>query len=868
MRLTPPKPHRPYFTLKTPQNSSAMADIAQELNRWHAERFSSEVDDKIRLAYLFSPEWDTRINTQWTAYDELEKRRAASKTPRLKWQDGVEGERDAASSVRKKSFVPIHQRLWPMRPLWVHLNSYHNRPDHDDEQRHNGWASMLDSWKEIQRLMRDDKAFRDSLSPTQQRSFQLLLSWWQAEYCDQELLDTAIGCLERCRPLKITFDPSSNRRLERIAKSVATDTSLYHAKLFRNFLLEFHPLAWEPFISHHRLFLLQYSRYKAACAATMQKLSHAILYPVAVTPKRYPRVIQNDTDTQRLIGQQTSIKPYYLWDSSTQKTVVVAELSACPEYVCISHTWGRWRPKDRTSVEVPGIPWLVPENTLYDVRDVPEQLVRLKHRYIWLDLFCIPQDKSKRAEIEISRQTFIFQGSSHCIAWVYDVESWDGVGAALDWICLRSLSILSHRHTDVISKRVPKATTAAQTPMELLTRKPLEGVPPSDDPYEVISGDPSGWLSSLWTLQECVLCPDIELYSRTWVRLEDRRGSPISLRALMVFLRKTERHCWLKGPIETPFSKPDEHDTAIINHPDRDQRASVRKWSYPGAVRDLFYLCMMTRLDNVLTSGSPTTVLTNSNLRVCSRSRAPAIMSAVGVTEWYLKSPSKKREEQLVFGKYPLSFLREAASKFGAIFYESMANKMPRSRSTQELRHILLRGEREGTMLPVSKSPAWINGDKTTDTRSPEWFSKISGSVEHTYIDRQDHPSVSKWSIEEDGSVSMSSAGIALTSKDESQARKIVGHIYCATAEMDADGRAVAVVKGVEDMLETLRGLRNGSRVIYAVALYHDLGRLYGVLLEMLPISVFGKHYLNKIGSFMMEWTDLPPTTKVDWKIL
>ena len=114
----------------------------------------------------------------------------------------------------------------------------------------------------------------------------------------------------------------------------------------------------------------------------------------------------------------------------------------------------------------------------------------------------------------------------------------------------------------------------------------------------------------------------------------------------------------------------------------------------------------------------------------------------------------------------------------------------------------------------------------------------------------------------------MSSVGIALTSKDESQPRKVAGHIYCATTESDAHGQPVMVVKGVTDLFEMLRGLSHGSRVIYAVALYHDIGRLHGVLLEMLPISVFGKHYLNKIGSFMMEWTALPPVTKVDWKVL
>ncbi|QLI65431.1 uncharacterized protein G6M90_00g029120 [Metarhizium brunneum] len=46
----------------------------------------------------------------------------------------------------------------------------------------------------------------------------------------------------------------------------------------------------------------------------------------------------------------------------------------------------------------------------------------------------------------------------------------------------------------------------------------------------------ANWFSSLRTLQECALCPDMELHTSSWERLEDSCGTTIPLRAL-IFLR-------------------------------------------------------------------------------------------------------------------------------------------------------------------------------------------------------------------------------------------------------------------------------------------------------------------------------------------
>ncbi|OHF00812.1 hypothetical protein CORC01_03886 [Colletotrichum orchidophilum] len=841
---------------------SADVDIITELTQWYEERYSEKTDNDIRLAYLLSPEWEALVYPRLAAYDDLEKRRQAEGAPRQEWQDAVDQDRRSFSHHQNMYFKPIEPRLWPICPLWVHLARYKGRPDFDAHQRLHGWASLLDDWEEIQRLVRDESEFCNTLSPAQRRSFDLLQSWWKAAYCDDDLLNATIAHLQSRRPFWTINNPSADENLCLVASRVKTDTSLYHSHLFRLFLLEFHPQSWEPFLCQVKLFMLQSARYRSSCIATIQKLSYPVLHPsrsLADGQVTYPIVVQNDAEHQTITSAQASINPYYLWDNKGQKTVAVKDLPECPPYVCISHTWGRWR--TRTDTTVPGVPWLVPENTRYDVRDLPGQLKELGYRFIWFDLFCIPQDRSERAALEIASQASIFKGSSNCIAWINDVDSWHGVLAALDWMSLRSQSLTSTRDTNAIKERMAEVTQAAKVPMELLKRKPRDETENlADLADDVTAGEPTFWMSSLWTLQECILCPEIQLYSRTWARLEDRGGSAISLRTLMVFLRDTLLHNRLEEPIAAPFSDPVKHDSEVANDPGRKLYLNVSNWKFPRAVRDLYYLCMMTRLDNALTSGSPTTILTNANLRQCTSSRAPAIMSAVGVTDWYLegmqasKSGKATSPQPLVFETYPLAFLREASRKFGAMFYESIANNLSRKSTTQELRRVLLRNERGGTMLPIS--------------RSKGWFSNISGSYEHTYIDRRDHEAVADWMVNEDGSVSMPSAGIAMTSDDEPGTRKLSGTINCVLAQTDAEGKLEMYTSVVKDMLSTLKDLSYSSRRIYAVALYQDMSFLHGVLLEKVPLSIFGKHYLNKIGSFVLTDMSLPPTSKVDWKVL
>lgn len=52
----------------------------------------------------------------------------------------------------------------------------------------------------------------------------------------------------------------------------------------------------------------------------------------------------------------------------------------------------------------------------------------------------------------------------------------------------------------------------------------------------------SSWFSSLWTLQEAALCPDLMLASRHWKLLRDGHGQPIPLNALVLFVSYHETY--------------------------------------------------------------------------------------------------------------------------------------------------------------------------------------------------------------------------------------------------------------------------------------------------------------------------------------
>lgn len=762
---------------------------------------------------------------------------------------GIEGVADSDAEMSTTAqFIPMEDWHWSLCPLWVHLARYQGRDEEGlDHSRLFGWASLIDDWEEMNRLLRDDQNFQHTLSTAQRRSFEILRSWWIGAYCAVELIEGAMSFIRSLELTETDFDPSDNEYLLKIGEESRSNASLYHATLLRHFLLEFHPRCWEPYDAHESLRKIGDSRDRSARWAIVQKLAYSITHPIHENAHNepYPMVEENSLSGHALI------RPRYLWDSERGQTVTVSNLPTCPEYVCVSHTWGRWR--TRTNTRVSGVPWLVPENTRYDVRDIPSQIQKLGVRYIWLDLLCIPQDKSAEANREVAHQASIFKGSSTCIAWINDVDSWDGVMKGLDWIGLHVSLMTSNVDEDETSARLFIAASSASVSAELLKREPE-----TNDPA---TGEPAAWFSSLWTLQECILCPDIELYNSSWIRLEDKRGTPISLQALMVLLSHTHMYCSLTSRVDESFASPRQYEMSIVRTFAMSEKASVEvDREMPRAAWNLFCLRRITRLDEVLTKTSPTNILTSSNLRQCISSRAPAIMSAIGVTDWYHARLSgseagQLRPEPLVFGAYPLSFLQEAARKFGAIFYGSMSRSVVRRTTAPGQPDIFVRVNCEGTMLPVSKSHGWS---------CDNW-----GVQEDAPLGMKDHESVAGWIIRGDGSVAMQSVGmVAKSNNTKSLHRRVAGMVACTNADAGEDGRRGMSLWETEDMTATLKSISYRSRPVYAVALYHDGRALYGVLLEELPLGICGTSFLTKIGYFEAMDDLSVPLRGVKWIVL
>lgn len=817
-------------------------DIVEVLMRWRADDFSA---DDLNVLYDLSPEWRRRVLELWKAYDELELRQKLFHVPRLEWQDKT----DTVRGFNLRDAVSIIHPAWteaqhPMIPLQAHLTVYLGRPDPDPDRRLYPWRSALADWHMIRKLYREDPGYARNLSVSQERSLLVLEQWWTSSCDDPEPMEATRTFLEEWKDEEDTTNPIFYP--EDFAEEAMTDSGLFHATGFHLFLLELHPRAWRPYDGEAPIQSLQSARVTASHMLLYQRIAYAVLRPdIAANPRERPYPRRIDLRPDLLLGADpraaVTRKPYYLWDSERQATVQVDKLPTCPEYVCISHTWGRWR--TRTNTPVSGVPWLVPENTLHDVRHLPDRLRQLNFRYIWLDLFCIPQDRGDRSKEEIANQASIFRGSHHCIAWLHDINSWEGTVAAVDWLGLKYMRLTSRDAPEDMEARISTAANAATGPAELWVREKWAHIN-NGDLYEAY-GEPSSWFSSLWTLQELTLCPDMELYSRDWQRLEDRRGAAIPLRCLVLFVDHMSGYLGRSPPEDTPFHDASEWRRKMTTKLP-DLYTSLRGPHVPIGALDLIDVFSVTNLANVLRSSFSMDVLMTANLRQCSsKNRAPAIMSALGVTEWYTRSLGSMEPPALVFDMYPLGFLEETARKLGGFFWDTDHDLPREGPETGDDVDAM----RQASMLPVSSRPGFLG--------------RVLGTPAQGFMSYEDHPSVATWRINGDGGVTIGSAAVLLRTGTTNS--KMEGRISCADKTFRS---ALTPTFGkVDDLAKALKGMVIASRRICGVALYKAGRDIHGILLEELARRG-SRTYLVKIGSFRVWDVPIPEAETVDWEVV
>ena len=771
-------------------------------------------------------------NDAWAEYDRLESVRMERGFVRQTWQNTVEAERTEMDNFRKYKSVSetFTAYEWSQVPLGALLEKYLGA---SIGSGHIEAALALERWRRFGEVVAERPEFYRSLSFSQKVSWTMLNHWWSATYQDPSLSNAAIASLEAAassRVPEVSFFgevyPDANTFAE-LRKSV------YNSVMYDLFNNEFNLRHWEPHVREVSLTVLRNMRSGAIKHATAQRLGHtsyAIIKGSSVSDVG-PYMGSLDMPCpwlQRETGQKEL--PFFLWDVEERRTVVVKDLCSEPEYCCVSHTWGRWR---KEAIPIDGVPWLVPQNEKFEVKRLPEHLqqIRPSTRFIWIDLFCIPQDGSKKADDEINRQASIFQNASRCIAWINDVKQWNGTSKALDWLGISYLHATTSPGIYDTDTPLNSIGREAETTSELLSaqtdpaevkRRHADGLLSASGPRSALSADidtlvePANWFSSLWTLQEAMLCPDITFVAQDWMPLKDRAGKPIPLDALFSVIDLVDR-VWLSG---MPYKTFTEGGIRTYNNKNKLSNAVEHDYTkWPNGPRQLQDLCILTRMENLLSVPSPIGLLMVANVRQCSDSRAPAIMSALGITDWY--KSERRIDTALVLNCYPLAFVKEAATKLGASFYIAEP-KRPKQHEQFNRSH-------KGSMMPFSAT----NG----------WFSRVAGMPSPYSYTAEDHPAVKTWKIRQDGSVHIRQVGI-VASAENANAKEFITSLH--------------ITNQVKDLPK--------GACLYAVSLLRETFWQHVLILQGYRKPWFSTQRLVKVCTAIFDGSSkLPPITSVDW---
>lgn len=534
--------------------------------------------------------------------------------------------------------------------------------------------------------------------------------------------------------------------------------------------------------------------------------------------------------------------PFYLWDSHVDATI------ECPphglEYLVISHTWGRWLTPGDASVL--GTPWKVPRNSIFDVEQLPAILRKASSafgiRYIWMDLVSIPQGNHnvERQQIEIGKQADIFFHAAVATVWFNQVVGdWNPIASGIQHaasIFFRlepmvtgdssSTTVYGEKRTGLV--RYAESGGGQSEGIGQSASKVDDEASSSHNSSTSMEFD--GWFTSLWTLQETCMRPDMVLTNQTWDILSINGPFIITLDHLILFL-------------------------AMVA-----QASHVNLNEFPLAIRECLKILVETDLIN-LPNLSKSSIIHLGTKRYCSdQNRALAIMSPLGITDWHAeyrhlvamggadRNPSN--HGTFVFEQYPLEFLREAHEKIGALFFSSTSRF---SGTLSQFQRYIVDVGLPGTMLPF----------RSQASKSASNSSGGDAGVE-------DHPTVAQWLINGDGSVRMSRASILAAWPPRPGQRPVIDSIVMAT---QPDGEDVDYTG---DLVEWLGSFRPHAEK-FAIRLYkYYVDKFYGLILERV---YNGREVTNlvKIGTFTIngddenlrdEGTHFRYSEDVDWAVL
>lgn len=564
--------------------------------------------------------------------------------------------------------------------------------------------------------------------------------------------------------------------------------------------------------------------------------------------------------------------PYYLWDIEKERTVETRTLeSSTVSYAILSYTWGRWR-RPGTGIRFTGVPWYVPANDRFDVTKLPETLrwCGFQERYIWVDIFCIPQrsDDEALAKIcqqELARQATIFRHATTAVAWFQDIDGWDDATWNLEYEALGILAASTHP-----SFGGGKLATITNHLSGLVAFAPQTS---GFSTLDSVTGEPAlaAWFTSLWTLQESMMRPDMLLLDKYWEPLTVARETPVCLGDLMA----------LMDARTTALSATEAiaHQTSSVmpRLPPVDGGAQAIWDATTAGVGEFRGLFGSSGLFN-FRQPDPILVMVQGRSRHCTHSRAEAIMSVTGATKWHLQRPINqfqksgdlRKKGDLVCGLYPLSFVEEVFRMNGAHFfmwYHDIATVMrvpPKSSVSGEdggVPHAATWATNPGSMMPFMTN---------TMPGRPSSF-RSQGILSND--DLTDHATVKGWGIHGDGSVELPDVAL-IVSKGPPGSIKTryalpLGVRFMVGGNKPSDPENAWTVAELDvDLIEWVQQYAGEA---HAVCTRWSRTRIAGIVLQRLDDD---ESRFTKVATFSVPPVyygpafEMPETTRVNWHVL
>ena len=579
----------------------------------------------------------------------------------------------------------------------------------DENKAGDNYREALDRWNAVKEeiiLSQNSLDFFPGRSRAQKNSFKLLFEWWHNKAYDYEVTELIRDWIEKAGALRI--DGRVRPRIE---------TSRYNLTCFGLWRAEFGcdtPISDLQLYSDRQMAAAEAASHRISLHATKKiddaqgrNYENAVFFGPGIVDSTKGRCqeppmsagIESCSWIEAV--RDKSAWPYYLWDRKTQSTVNTVDLEA-PDYTAISHTWGRWRACPPKEAKIARVPWPIPENTIFEVTELPTLMAQVptSTRWIWFDLLCIPQNMSD-PELGPRAQIEIANPASIFRNAVFAVAWFNWIP---DWKGLQSTLEwfgLMYAHCNepgsfILEEAFANSFSMAEQSTHLLIY-PEHNL--DTYPSNILAASPSSWFTSLWTLQEVCLRLEMFLCDKNWHPLCVDQG--------------------FKVPLDHIISLWNSTYEATLENPD----------ILPSGTKELIHLLRQTGMSE-LPRMSPLSVLTLGNQRYCESRRAEAIMSVVDAKSWFLENnESREDPSAMVLGKYPLAFVREVRNKLKGQFFATADTYYEES-------------NRVGTLLPFS--------DKSAANRR----------VVVNPFDAEDHPAVETWTIEQDGSVHLSKAGI------------------------------------------------------------------------------------------------------------